>query len=261
MLSNSAISQSWVESNVLGHPDAQKDDMYGYGMSQYEDILVVGAPDHEYDISGGNKIAKAGAVYVYHKSSDGSTWELSEKLISPDRVEDAQFGRAVCVYGDYLFVNSYETVNSSHYAGKIYIFLRLPHGKYYYVQTLVSRDPQYIENFGLVMAANSGYLFCGTKNDSDDKNGTNTMPYAVSVTVFKLSSTDSWEFNQKIVPDDRASNMNFGNAVAVTSGGVLIGAQNYTMTTGDETSTVGKVYYYEYDRLGLPHHGNWNLQL
>jgi len=47
----------------------------------------------------------------------------------------------------------------------------------------------------------------------------------------------------------------------VTSGGVLIGAQNYTMTTGDETSTVGKVYYYEYDRLGLPHHGNWNLQL
>ncbi|MBT3747589.1 MAG: hypothetical protein HOG34_01300 [Bacteroidetes bacterium] len=67
MLSNSAISQSWVESNVLGHPDAQKDDMYGYGMSQYEDILVVGAPDHEYDILGGNKIAKAGGVMCITK--------------------------------------------------------------------------------------------------------------------------------------------------------------------------------------------------
>ena len=65
----------------------------------------------------------AGAAYVYVRS--GTTWSLEAQLLASDRSYDDQFGNAVAIQGDTVFVAAeLDDTPIGEKAGSVYVFER-----------------------------------------------------------------------------------------------------------------------------------------
>lgn len=66
----------WVEKQKIFNNDTHPYDGFGYGLSVDNGNVVVGAPDHDFDSSGNNINASAGAVYFFNDLSTLGTREV-----------------------------------------------------------------------------------------------------------------------------------------------------------------------------------------
>lgn len=85
--------------------DRNTSDYMGWSSASDGGTLVVGVPNHAYDVNGRNYISNAGAVLVYIWYNGG--WFFQQKIVAQtNRLANSYFGYAVDISGDTLIVGA-----------------------------------------------------------------------------------------------------------------------------------------------------------
>lgn len=211
-----SFRQKLTAPNGIGAPG----DAYGNAVALNERALLVGA----YSTDVGH-LPNHGAVYAYAPGHAG--WVLEKRLVASDREFNDFFGFSLSLDGETLAVGAVRGfVNGNFGQGSAYVFSRAG-GVWTEQQKLTAGDGEASDNFGYSVALDGDTLAVGAKPD-----GTIVFKDHGSAYVYKRGE-GGWTEQQKITAGDAELFDDFGHAVAVGGGTLLVGAP------GDD---IGKSY-------------------
>jgi gliding motility-associated-like protein len=221
---NQGGANNWGLVKKITPSDGASSDGFGY-LDLDGDILVVGAL---------NKSSCDGAVYVYYKNQGGTdNWGQVKKITPPNSSSLPTFGLGISISGDNLAVGSYYESGG----GYVYVYNKNQGG---------------VNNWGLIKrfkgsTVSSGYWFSvavALENDvlvvgagGNGSSGGNGRAY-----VFKQNQggTNNWGQTQILTASDGAYQDNYGAAIAIDQGRVVIGANQ----NDDGGSNSGSAYIF-----------------
>ncbi len=235
-------------------------DYFGASVAIEGDAVVIGAWGHCFNELGSDSVFRAGAVYVYERSSIGQ-WDFQAKKVAPDRRAFDQLGKSVALSENYIFAGSFGQdydANNLNYildAGAVYTFANTTLGNFPFHQKLVANDRGFHDNFGEKIAVHQDRLVIGARFDNDDASGLNPLNMAGSAYVFEMDGSNNWLQVQKIVASDRKIQAEFGYDVAIEGNVIVIGAKSemYDASNNFFFSNAGAAYVFERNGLGV-----WN---
>lgn len=244
----------WVEQAKLKASDAGADDWFGRAVAIQGDTIVVGAPGCDtFDLD-------HGAVYVFVRS--GSTWSQQAKIFPPDFMQylgasvaisnetllagapgsrdafvyvrrgtnwsqqtelatldatPAEFGCSVAVLGQRALIGARGDSDLGSGAGAAYVFERAA-GVWSQTQKLYAGSPATSDSFGWSVALGADTLVIGAPRATLSQG---TLPGAAYVFT---PAGGSWTQAARLQSSDAWPNDNFGYAVSIDAGNLLIGA-------------------------------------
>ena len=244
------VSGVWTFDEKIVASDREVGAFFGSDVSTIGGYLVVGAPGEDGG-PGVPTITDAGAAYVFQPTASG--WTEWDKLVASDRAEYDGFGGSVSIYRTHVIVgarNEDEDVNGNNtisLSGSAYFFewdgISWPE-----IQKVTSTDRGFSEYFGNDVSVYMDYAVVGCYADDQDENGTNYLSGAGSAFVYKWNySTQSWDFNQKIVRENREEGDLFGASVSVYDSRILVGAYlaDGVDAQGNSIPNTGAAYLFE----------------
>ena len=190
---------------------------FGYSVAIAGDTIVVG--DY-YESSG------KGAVYIFHTSDGGATYDEVAKLTADEAESYDYFGYSVAIAGGTIVVGAYGDDDASGCtddwcnSGSVYIFHTSDGGATYdLVAKLTATDAVESDHFGESVAIHSSLVVVGAPHhdDADWDSG--------AVYVFRTEDGGaSWSPLAKLTPSDGVEDAEFGSSVAVHGNFVAAGA-------------------------------------
>lgn len=218
-----------LETFKLTAGDASPNDSFGKSIAIAGESMIVGSP---MDDDGGTD---SGAAYVYR--FDGCTWAYEIKIKPDDPKVRNNFGRAVAIRSDVIFVGApREDTKVGIDAGAFYIF-RFDGVDWIQEDRMTPADPQPEQIFGraLALSSDAATAVVGAPGDSDG--GT----HAGAAYVYRLE-VDQWVQTTKLVASDAEEADTFGRAVSISEDGttVVVGS------SGDDSSA-GAAYVFRFD--------------
>ncbi len=212
-IANSLFAQNWDEVVKAVATDRAANDLYGYSVSISGDYAIVGAKQEDHNAAGGQFLENAGAAYILKNNS--GTWTVVQKLVASDRATDDEFGSSVAISGDYAIVGApRKTIkvgfDLESYAGAAYIF-KNTFGTWSQLSKLVSKEPNFADEFGYSVAISEDYAIVGAPYDD--------VP---SAQIYKRDST-KWFFEQTITSGVTGNGDRFGWSVGVSGNFVIVG--------------------------------------
>ena len=228
-------------------------DQVGYSVAIDGDTIVVGSPgDDDYGLN-------AGAVYIYHRESDGTYTET--KLTAPDPRSGDKFGWSVAIGGDTIVVGApnakdYGTGGSvtgsgSENAGKIYIFRRASDGTYtvlpgaggHPLNHITANDGVTELNayayFGYSVAIDGDTVVAGARHGYNG-NASFESEGKGAVYVYHRESDGTYNAQVLLEASDAADDDRFGHSVAIDGDTIVVGA----IGDDDVASGSGSVYVF-----------------
>jgi len=148
------------ESKILAS-DAATNDYFGVSASISGNYCVAGAT---------GKVSSTGAAYVYYRTGN-NIWNTEAKLVASDAATGDQFGKSVCVSGDYIIIGSIFQNTGGTEAGAAYIFHRTGTNTWDAGTKIVSSDIQAGDRFGISVSINGDYVISGAYGE--DAGGSN----------------------------------------------------------------------------------------
>jgi hypothetical protein len=168
-------------------------------------------------------------VYVFEKNTK-DVWEEKSILTSMKSFYPT-YGRDVDISGTRVIVGSPSQIYSStdpvyHYnfSGMAFIYERDSEGTWHEVFKASSSDVAESDHFATSVAISGDYALVGTPDKKTDEEGNNSLAAAGAVYVLHRESTGQWVEKQKIVPEDRAENDQFGSSVSLSENMGVIGS-------------------------------------
>lgn len=247
-------------------------DNFGSSVSVSGDTIAIGALAQDYDASGANLKASAGAAYVFTRSA--GIWVQEQKIVASytnARVAGDSFGKSISLSADTLAVGAaaqdYDATggNALTDAGAIYVFTRSS-GVWSQQQKIVPTGVNSRiagDNFGSSLAVSGDTVAVGALLHDYDENGANPITDAGAVFSYARNS-GVWSQYTKLVDTttsaNRAtlSNNNFGYSTAISNDGLtmVVGAinDNYDANDQNYVPTSGAVYVY------IKSAGIWTLE-
>jgi hypothetical protein len=215
---NSLFAQNWDEIVKAVASDRASNDWFGYSVSISGDYAIVGAKQEDHNATGGQFLDKAGAAYILKNNS--GTWTVVQKLVASDRATDDEFGTSVAISGDYAIVGApRKTVkvgfDLQSYAGSAYIFKNTS-GTWSQLSKLVSKEPNFADEFGYSVAISEDYAIVGAPYDDAPQSNQG------SAQIYKRDST-KWLFEQTITGAFAGNGNRFGWSVGVSGNFVIVG--------------------------------------
>jgi len=185
----------WMEAQRIQETieDAQGG-RFGFSVSVYEDLALVGAPAAGFPSSG--------AAFLFRRQEQ---WELEKKLIASDATSGDKFGGAVKVFGNTLLVGA-------HQKRTVYVFTRNTSGSNEWGE--LRRLTADAEWFGYTVDMNSAFIVSSTFR-ADEERG--------AAFVF---ARDSGEQLQKITAPDGSDGDWFGFHCRISSENLLVSSIN-----------------------------------
>ena len=190
---------------------------FGYSVAVAGDTIVVG--DY-YENS------RRGAVYIFHTSDGGATYDEVAKLTADEAESYDYFGYSVAIAGGTVVVGAYGDDDASGCtddwcnSGSVYIFHTSDGGATYdLVAKLTATDAVESDHFGESVAIHSSLVVVGAPHhdDADWDSG--------AVYVFRTEDGGaSWSPLAKLTPSDGVEDAEFGSSVAVHGNFVAAGA-------------------------------------
>ncbi len=154
------------------------------------------------------------------------------KLTAGDAAADDAFGDAVDVDGDTAIVGAKFDDHAAVDAGSAYVYVRI--GTSWTQQgKLVASDPQSNDQFGFTVAVSGDTAAVGGPFNDDFGGSTG------SVYVFNRTG-GTWNFSQKLLPDDPGGPAQFGYSVALNGDTMAVGARRHQ----DLGSDAGAAYIF-----------------
>jgi hypothetical protein len=180
-----------------------------------------------------------GAAYIFRLT--GNTWDLEATLTPPDPIARDQFGASVAIDGDYIVVGAPGvTSGGKEEVGGAYVFQRSA-ASWMFQRKLEPSNTHGVNSFGEAVAISGNYLVVGDP--------TQHLPVAGTGAAYVYSRSGSnWNLMPpRIVPGDAGTDFldmfaYFGQTVAVSAAGVLVGAPNNTDTLRKQ----GAAYFYPF---------------
>ena len=120
------------------------------------------------------------------------------------------------------------------------------------VNKIVANDRTHNDEFGRSVSISGNYAIVGVPTDFDDANGKNSLNGAGSAYIFKLDDGGKWKQLQKIVAGDRGAGDNFGHAVGISGGYIVVGAwYDHKNVAGiKDNNYSGSAYIFELNQNG-----------
>lgn len=210
--------------------DGDTNDNYGISVSIDGASAVVGS---RYDDDLGTN---SGAAYVLFQNLGGANnWGEQQKVVANDGAAGDYFGSSVAIDGVHIIVGSYlddyAFVNN---AGSAYVF---EDGgvSWSEIAKLVPSDAAVSDQFGISVSIESGVALVGSHFDDDM--GTN------SGSAYVFTESSGWSQTDKLTGTSVTTNDNFGRAVAIGGGSIVVGAYKDDVSGLDQ----GSAYFYGCD--------------
>jgi choice-of-anchor B domain-containing protein len=183
---------------------------FGLSLAIGEDELFIGEPDNS---------TRPGLVHIYRRGASG--WEEADQLRADDGKPSDGFGQQLVLAGSTLFVGVPSHVENR---GTVFVFERGANG---WSQTgqLTGDDLDGINRFGTSIAANDDLVFVSAPAQQQATG---------AVYVFRRGA-EGWTQTAKITADSAVARSQFGNAVAISGGSVLISAPGLNENRGQVT--------------------------
>lgn len=201
---------------------------FGYHLALDGDRLAVSAI---YSTDYG--ITSLGSVYLFERGVSGA-WVQAAKLQLSNPAVDDDFGSAVALSGDWLFVaergGDTETLPN---AGAVYIYERDENGQWNQAARLMASDPDSYAYFGTSMALQGDRAAIGALGSAVD--------------VFERDDSGSWNRVVKLMNSDPTWLGDFGYSVAMNHDELLVGA---TGQRAGGYEVAGAVYLFQRDAGG-----------
>jgi hypothetical protein len=184
-----------------------------------------------------------GAAYVFVRS--GGSWTQQARLSSADVLQFSEFGSAVAIDNDTIFVGTRLGGNTlSVRPGAVYVFTRT--SSTWIQQTrIVAADGVHADQFGYALALSGTSAIIGAPR-ADTGGGSD----AGAAYVF-TGSGSAWNLQQKLIAVDGAASDQLGSAVALAGDSVVVGAP-----LDDTLSQVNAGAAYVFVRAGV----SWSQQ-
>lgn len=176
------------ETKILAD-DGSAADWFGLAVDINDEYAVAGARGDDAAASLNNK---AGAAYIFKNNNDG-TWTQVQKVYrdTPNNVDE--FGTAVAIDGDYVFVGSPRQEHSQGHRGSVYIYKKNGTGSFDFIETLENPEGTSNDQFGLRIDASADRLIVSTQKTAE---------------IFSLEN-DNWIFETELLPPVNASSVGY----------------------------------------------------
>jgi hypothetical protein len=250
-------------------------DNFGRSVSIKGDALAIGAPNQNYDASGGSPIKHTGAVFAYKRNI--SIWNVEGKLVdstnpgSRTDLANSALGSSMAISKDGLTLvvgapgdsTDADGTNYVSKAGAVFVYAKIS-GGWVLKQKLVGPGTYgrlTADNFGYSVAIDGDTMVVGAPNQSYDAIGIDFKTNAGAAFVF-VKAGDTWTHQQKLVGfglNGRMASDRFGLSVAISGDTAVIGAdsQDYDAVGSPETPRPSAGAAYVYTRIA----GIWSTQL
>ncbi len=209
---------AWAEASRLSASNGMAGDNFGRAMIAHGNSLIVGATGYA---------NTSGAAYVFEKDASGA-WKEIGTLMPEDATEGVAFGRAIGVAGDFVIVSA---AGRNKQTGAVYAFKKQGNA---WKQHSVFSAGETVEGdlFGLTVAAEGEWLVVGSPVKDQGKGAAYVFKYD--------AATDAWTEQTKLEVEGLTENSQFGAALTISDGYVLVGAPGVDGFTG-------AVYMFQYD--------------
>ncbi len=171
-------TNNWGQATKLLPADGLSTDHFGASVGLSGDHAVIGAPMQD---QLGND---TGAAYVFSRNQGGiGLWGQARKLVSPDSLNNDQFGLSVSISGDKVVVGMpFSGIDNQSKFGSAYLFVQDFGGTNLWglVQKFDRADSENNDQFGLAVAVGGNTVVVGTRND-DDRGGDSGSAYIYRV--------------------------------------------------------------------------------
>ena len=182
-------------------------------------------------------VADTGAVYLYERNAAGVITET--KLTASDAAATDNFGTALALSDGTLVVGAFGNDDAGTNSGSVYLFRRNAAGVIV-ERKLTASDAASGDNFGASVAIDGTTVVVGA--ELDDDGGVNSG----SAYVYQPDSVGGL-IETKLTASDTAVGDNFGGAVALHNGTLVVGA----VGKADAGSLSGAAYIYRRDAAGV----------
>ena len=233
-------SQLWVQEQKLTASDGDFQDRFGFAVSIWGDVAMVGAyldedPDQD-----------TGSVYVFRYDPDTQTWQEQQKLIPPDQ---GRFGWSVSLHGDVALIGAVVDSEQAFQAGAAYIFRFDPKTQMWVQeQKLLASDAAQDDIFGISVSINGDVALVGAPRH--DAGG---VPDAGAAYLFRYNSEGAqWVQEEELIASEPSPEDGLGKSVSVNGNVAVVGAP----LSDAGAFTAGAVYIYSYD----PANSGWTEQ-
>jgi len=231
-------------------------DAFGKKVALSGDTAVIGVPDQDYDETGANMYAAAGAAYVFTRTA--GVWSFQQKLVGTiGRFGSDAFGTSVAIDADTIIVGApgqdkdAADANTVLGSGAAYIFIRSA-GVWSAQQKIIgfgTNGRVANDGFGNAVAVSGNFAVVGAALQDYDAAGANSLNSAGAVYSFTRSA-GVWSNEQKIVAtgtNARAALDAFGTAVALSGNSFITGApsQDFDAVGASENFDSGAGFVFE----------------
>jgi len=240
---------TWTQQAKIVASDRARYDDFGHSVAISGDYVIVGAVNEDDDENGANYRSSAGSAYVFKRSD--TTWTQQAKIVASDRYFGDDFGYSVAINGDHAIVGAPSEDedaaggNMIGDAGSAYIFVRSD-TTWTQQDKIVASDRANGDEFGWSVAISGDNAMVGARYQDKDASGTGTLSDAGAAYVFR-QAVGTWSQRSKVVASDRASDDQFGHAVAISSNYALAGSpyEDEDSLGNTTLNTAGSVYFFD----------------
>lgn len=194
---------AWGLAAKLVPSDLTSEDSFGTSVDVWGDRIVVGAPTQGEFYQG--------ALYVFELT--GSSWQQTAKLVSPNPASGGIFGWSASLYEDRVLVGA---VRESNPGGAAYIFNN--DGGVWELEASFFGQTGSSSEFGKSVALTADSAAIG------EPFGPFTPAGPEAAYVFQEVADRDWRLVKKLMGSDSVPGDMFGNSVAISDSGVLVGA-------------------------------------
>lgn len=185
---------------------------------------------------------------------EAQNWLEDSKVVASDRAANDEYGSQVAIDGNYAVVGAPKEdedasgFNSLNAAGAAYVLEKNSSGNWVEKQKIVAPLRAAGDNFGASVSISGDYIVIGAPKEDEDASEGTTKNASGSVYVFERDVNGNWNFDQKIVANDRSANDQFGS-VSISNNTIVVGSPNDDRYG---TSNAGSIYIYDNNSQG-----NW----
>ena len=144
----------WIQTEQFSAADGSGGDWFGTSVAVHGDLLAIGARLDDQILS------NSGSVYLYSKSASGE-YELEQKLIAPEQLDFAEFGRAIEMSGEWLAVSELRAETNGLQTGLVHLYRRQA-DEWIPAQQLVAKEVSENDGFGISLDLDGDRLAVGS---------------------------------------------------------------------------------------------------
>ena len=283
-------TNTWSQQAYIKASNTGAGDNFGWSVAMFGDMLAVGAPNEDSNISTGsnhnfcpyNSVVDSGAVYVFRRTVSG-TWYQQACLKASNVGAGDRFGGSVALgwsdaqSTDTLVVgainessaatgdNGDESNNDSSYSGAVYVLSFYPN-EWQQSTYLKASNTGFGDAFGSSISLFGDYLAVGAPSEGSNATGisgdesNNSMWGAGAVYLFKRLGFQQWFQTGYLKASNTGASDNFGTSVSMISDTLAVGARFeessatgvYNILDDDSSSASGAAYIFSITANGWP---------